>query len=388
MSENQSAKVVPLQQGWRAYLGRGTRCLRAGDYAGASQAFERALEEAPAEPQVLLALGRERLRQGRLGEAEQLLGDALAAQPDSAVTAAALARLVGLHQGRVQEGLALIDQALAGTGEAAAPLQVVRGELLLELNEFAEARNAFEEGLKDPVSEEAARIGLARSFNQEGIALSEKGELDRAVFALKRAAGLDPEWSGPMVNLGVVFGRMGKLSKSVEAYEAALERDPENPVAYFNLATARRQQGQPELAAHLFEELLDRAPDYPHVRGALAHVLGELREFDRAIALFLEEVEIDPGCSSCWSGLGLAYLCVGSRERGEECLRRALELAPGSLSVLLALSTLYAAESRRDEALKLLHRARAVDPGRTRQLLDEDLRFRILRRLEPEPADG
>lgn len=383
----QSAKVVPLHQGWRAYLGRGTRCLRAGDYAGATQAFERALEEAPEEPQVLLALGRERLRQGRLTEAEQLLGEALAAEPDSAVTAAALARLVGLHQGRVQDGLALIDQVLT-TGESVAPLQVVRGELLIELGQFAEARAAFEEGLRDPVSEEAARIGLARTFNQEGIALSEQGELDRAVFALNRAAGLDPEWSGPMVNLGVVFGRMGKMGKAIEAYEAALERDPENPVALFNLATAQRQLGQPELAAHLYEELLHRAPDYPHVRGALAHVLGELREFDRAIALFLEETEIDPECSSCWSGLGLAYLCVGSRERGEECLRRALELAPASLSVLLALATLYAAESRREESLELLGRAREVDPGRTHQLLEHDTRFRVLRQLEPRTVDA
>ena len=367
-------------------MSRGTRCLRGGDYAGATDAFEKALEAAPCEPQVLLALGRERLRQGRIGEAEQLLALALAARPDSAATAAALARLVGLHQGRVEEGLRLVEQAL-GSGEEVGPLQVVRGELLLERGEYAEARAAFETGLEDPASAEAARLGLARAFNQEGIALSERGELERAVFALNRAVGLDPEWSGPLVNLGVVFGRMGKLGKAVESYKAALERDAENPVATFNLATAHRQLGEPELAAYLFEELFLRAPDYPHVRGALAHALGALREFDRAIAFFLEELEIDPACASCWSGLGVAYLCVGNRDRGEECLRRALELTPTSLSTLLALATLYAVESQRLDAEALLRRAREVDPGRTEELLVNDPRFRVLRGLEsPAPS--
>ena len=392
MADDDSRKVVPLPESWRLLLQRGARCLRDGDYGRALEAFEQAHREAPDEPQVALALGREQLRQGRYDAAERLLRRALELQPGSAAATAALARCLGLHQGKAPEAFALLHSALKACSEPA-PLHVVRGELLLDSGAFLDARAAFGQAMDDPISAEAAQLGLARTYNSEGIALCERGDHEPAIFALKRAADLDPTWAGPHVNLGVVFGRMGKLGKALEAYQAALEREPASPVALFNLGTAQHELGQRKDAVHTFEELLLVAPDYPHARSALANVLGELRDFDRTIALLLEELDADGECVSCWSSLGLAYICAGNPARGEQCLLRALELDDGYFNAIHNLANLYVAQKRLDAAEELLLRAAHVDPRRTAELLATDGRFshlrdrEALRGLQP-PANG
>lgn len=377
--------VLPLSA-WRHHLQRGSSALELGRYAEATLAFERALAEAPREPRVLLALGRERMRQGRYGEAEELLRGAHREQPSPA-SAVALARVLGLHRGRAEEAFSLVHESLASAGPAErAPLQVIRGELLLEEGSYLEARVAFVQALDDEVSSEAARLGLARSFNLEGIALSERGDDERALFAFKRAADLDQGWSGPCTNMGVVFGRLGRTAKAVDAYHAALARDPQNPIALFNLGTALHELGRHREAVRWFEELLLIAPDYPQVRGALANVLGELGELDRAIALLLEEIEIDPASPSAWSSLGLAHVCSGNPERGEECLRRALELDPTYFNAIHNLATLYLTQRRTEEARRLLARAFEVDPVRSERLCASDPGLATLRQPQGEPV--
>jgi tetratricopeptide (TPR) repeat protein len=380
MSDTPS-KVIPLRPRWQAFLDRGSRSLEEGDYRGAGEAFESALTEAPEEPRVVLAAGRERMRQGRYDEAEPLLRRAVAALPDSTAAAAALARLLGLHQGNAKEAYQVLHTALERCSDTA-PLHVIRGELLLEEGAFADARAAFGQALDDPTAESAARIGMARTYNIEGISLSESGESEQALFAFKRATHIEPGWSGPCVNMGVVLSRLGKNGKAIEAYRSALERDPTNPVALFNLGAALHEAGLFGEAVLTFEELMMIAPDYPHVRGALANVLGEMKEFDRAIALLLEELEIDTRCVSCWTSLGLAYVCAGNPERGEQCLRRALELDPHYFNAIHNLATLYVTQQRYDEAERVLREAHRLDPRRTAEILATEPQLEPIRRME------
>jgi tetratricopeptide (TPR) repeat protein len=379
-----SSKVLPLEQRWRLFLNRGSRSLRAGDYQRATEAFERAYTDAPEEPQVMLAVGREYVRMGRYEEAEPLLRGAWSRLQESTAAAVTLARLLGIHLGRREEAFEVIHRSLERCADRA-PLQIIQGELLLEEGAYSEARTAFaqiEPGSGNETIQEAAQAGLARTFNAEGIALSEQGAFEQAIFAFKRAADLEPGWAGPFVNLGVVFGRMGKTSTAMEAYQNALEREPENPVAYFNLGTAQHKVGRRTEAVRTLEELLQLTPDYPHVRGALANVLGELKEFDRAIALLLEELEIDATCVSCWTSLGLAYICSGNAERGESCLQRALELDPNYFNAIHNLASLYVTQHRYEDAERILRRAHQLDPERTSELLATDRQLAALRELD------
>ena len=338
---------------WRHHLNRGSSLLRQQRHEEAAAEFDRALALAPDQPLVMLAVGRERMRQRRFEEAEPLLREAHRALPSSGAAVAALARLLGLHRGALPEAHEVLLEGMGCCAELG-PLQLVQGELLLEEGAYVAARAAFTRARDDSPSEPTALKGLARSHNAEGIGLAELGRLEQSLFAFKRAADLDRQWSGPLVNLGVALGRMGNRDKALEAFAAAMERDPTNPVAYFNLGTTLCELERLDEAVEALELLLCIVPDYPGVRLALANVLGELKRFDEAIALLLGELESDEASAPCWSSLGLAYICSGDADRGEQCLLRALELDPNYFNATRNLSSLYLTQQRFAE-LKALH---------------------------------
>lgn len=363
---DRSDNVVGIRSGsWRSKLQRGMRAARRGDLRAAALAFTAALELAPDQAEVLIALGRHYLREERWEDAERLLRRAYEQDPWNVIAAALLARALGLHLKRREEAFTVLYDALQRSPDASV-LHVVRGELLLADRAFVEARGAFIRVLDRDDSDEVARAGLARAYNMEGIALSGSARYEEAVFAFKRAADLASDWSAPAVNLGVAFARLGQFRRAIEAYRAALLHDHSNPVAIFNLALAYRELHDVENATDVAERLLAVCPDYPEARRLAANILLDRGDFDRAIALLLHEIEHSDQRGDLWSSLGLAYIGSGNVDRGEECLHRAVTLDPQHLTSYYNLALLYATQQRRDDAQSVLRRAFAIDPQRTR----------------------
>src|SRR5262245_46260920 len=100
-----------VSEAWRLDLERGMESLAAGEPHRAEAHFARAYRRAPDRPEVLFALGRERLREGRLEEAEPLLRGAWQKSPRLASAATALARCLGLGLGRLADAYQVIDEA-------------------------------------------------------------------------------------------------------------------------------------------------------------------------------------------------------------------------------------------------------------------------------------
>jgi tetratricopeptide (TPR) repeat protein len=304
--------------------------LAEGDAAGAESCFEAAYRRAPERPEVCFALGRERMRKGRLSEAEALLRAAWEGSRSSSASAAALARCLGILQKRWADAHAVLD----GAAEDAA-LLVVRGEIYLEEERPAEARVCFERATallrrRRRVSSLRAAIALgsARVLNLEGIGLGREGRLEEALFAFKRAFDLAPAWSGPLVNMGAVFAEIGRAARAAACYERALVLEPANVVARYNLATLARERGDLAAAEGLFRHLLTEQPDYPSAR------------------------------------LGLAEVLIRRDRRGEAeaVLRGALVDNPNDVGVLCRLAILLHEDGQVLEAAELLRRSK-VDKG-------------------------
>jgi len=248
---------------WRFHLVRGARCLEVGDFMGAQRHFSAAHREAPTEPVACLAWGRELLRIGELDSAEELLRYAWSRDPSLESAGFSLARLLGQHRRKLAEAEAVLDEVEQGHGVSVS-LVLLRAEITIgDPASYAEARRLFEQAEDLGADREVVRLGLSRVHNAEGVMCCRTGDHHRALFALKRAADLDPGWSGPLVNSGAIFERLGLVGKARTQYRSALRLDPVNPVALFNLAESMRRGGFHGDAVRLYRRLLVLQPGYP-----------------------------------------------------------------------------------------------------------------------------
>jgi tetratricopeptide (TPR) repeat protein len=315
---------------WRAELDRGLRRLAEGDAAGAVDCFEAAYRRAPERPEVCFALGRERMRRGRLDEAEALLRAAWRASRASAAAGAALARCLGVLQKRWAEAHAVLE-ALERDDDPA--LLVIRGEIYLEEERPADARACFEraEALVGRRRRKAAlrgavRLGMARVMNLEGIALGREARLEEALFSFKRAFDLAPAWSGPLVNMGAVFAELRRPARARACYERALVLEPKNVVARYNLATLARERGDLASAEGEFRRLLTDDPDYPFGRLGLAEVLARRGRGDEAQTVLRAAIERDPKDVAAMCRLAVMLHEAGRVLEAAEMLRAAKDV--------------------------------------------------------------
>jgi Flp pilus assembly protein TadD len=82
-------------------------------------------------------------------------------------------------------------------------------------------------------SVEAARL------ERSGAAALDRGETERAVGDLERAAEIAPAVSGIQNNLGIAYERAGRRADAERAYERAVALDCRNDAAQANLEALR-----------------------------------------------------------------------------------------------------------------------------------------------------
>src|SRR5262245_40829719 len=84
----------------------------------------------------------------------------------------------------------------------------------------------------------------AVELNGRAIELKERGRLKEAVALYQRAAVVDPSWSVPLYNLGLLFKNERQWKESLEYNRLATSVDPGNKAAWWNLGIAATALGR------------------------------------------------------------------------------------------------------------------------------------------------
>jgi tetratricopeptide (TPR) repeat protein len=182
-----------------------------------------------ADPATLYLRGLLSLRDGRLDEAVELLGQLLRRQPGHTGAHRNLVRAL-LAANRPTTALARAEQALA---------------LLPDVAELHFARGTALNALKSP---EKARAALARavaldpshapSWLNLGNACADLDDLDTAERHCRTALRLDPALIEARVSLGYLLTARGRLDDALATCETAIEMRPDCVQAHWNLAVA------------------------------------------------------------------------------------------------------------------------------------------------------
>jgi len=113
--------------------------------------------------------------------------------------------------------------------------------------------------------------GLTAQY-ERALTLLGAGDVDLAMKELEVLGSSYPEYSGPMLNLGIAYSKAGKLPEAEQAFKMAISRKPDSATAYNQLGILYRKLGRFIDAEKSYQRALEIQPDY-----ALAHLnLGVL----------------------------------------------------------------------------------------------------------------
>lgn len=138
---------------------------------------------------------------------------------------------------------------------------------------------------------------------ERALTLLSAGDLGPAAAELQRLADAYPDYSGPLVNLGIVHLKSGKLPEAEQALLAATQRGEPNAAAFNQLGIVYRQLGRFKEADEAYSRALVIDPNY-----ALAHLnLGVLCDMylddpQRALAAYEAYVRLAPNPDARVSG--------------------------------------------------------------------------------------
>ena len=322
-----------------------------------------------------------------------------------------------LLTGRTNAALRPVDEALqrmaSGTGYPSSDeigVQIQRGETLLALEDWAEARRAFERALE--VYDQLARgVGGEgkREANPQSTALSTQviaeawaglaeayshvagagAALPYARHALELAPG-----TGDFVRLiGRLLLEAGDLNAAREvlgsdpkaepatlrlrlqvemadghwAEAAALAArchtiDPHDLQVAADYGAALLHAGQPEEALPLLESVCAVPTAAPEWSANLGRCYLKLGNAEAAIQAFNRSLEARPDAAETHADLASAYMAQGAYGSAVHALRQALELGGERVDWRTALARAYGAQGWYTEALGEWERARALAP--------------------------
>lgn len=261
----------------------GAVLLQAGNAQEALPEFTRAHRITPGVPLYLINKARAETAIGQLDVARETLVRALALDPDSFVALSlmvAVERRLGRLEGAART-LARLER-VAPAGDAR--VEISRGTLLLEQEDYAGAERAFASALESGIDSRAA-IGIYEARRRAGTGDAAEPLLDWL--------GTRPDDTQVRVILAAHYIDTSKHPAAIEQYEKLLEGAPESALFLNNIAWLYNEVGDPR-ALDMAERAHTLVPDDPMVADTYGWILHQRGDSKRALELIRKAAEAAP----------------------------------------------------------------------------------------------
>ncbi len=261
-------------------------------------------------------------REGRFAEADSVYGQILDAVPGHP-PALHLRGLLLAQCGRLEEGCALVEQAIAATDHQSGSqpdLHANHASLLEALGRFGAAAEA----LARAAALDPERVALLNNFAVRRLAADDPAPAERA---LRAAVDLRPGLTDPRINLAQALDALGLAGEALAQRRVAALLAPDD-AALLGALAMRPDAGEGELrrALRLDPErvsLWNRLGAWLKDRGALP---AARRAYERGLAL-------DPADAALWNNRANLLKGQGDPEGARDVLRRAAALQPESAAI-------------------------------------------------------
>jgi tetratricopeptide (TPR) repeat protein len=292
-------------------------------------------------------------KQGDIEAAIREFDAALSINPNDIETLCNAGKLLA-WKGRTVEAAKYYDRALkivptnAGTYAAIAQIWTERGQ-------YEQAMNLYREALRRNPPNGVLHGGL-------GVVLLKLGQVDEAIAELNTAAELRRD-SSTYVNLGVAMSIKGNDDRAIEYLTEAIQIDPCNAEARFNLGTIYLQRGLLEQAVGEYEKAVEAKPDYAKSWSHFGVALARMGRVDEAVEKFRRVVALEPNSPDAHLNLARALTDKGLSGEAIEHLQRAIGLAPSDVAARCRLGRLLLQKGLVEQAVAEYEQALKIDPA-------------------------
>lgn len=262
---------------------------------------------------------------------------------------------LGHHQaGRLGEAEHIYRQVLAADPRHAGALHLL-GLIGFQLQRYDVAESYISSAIRVDGSQPAFHANLAETYRAQG-------RLDDARRCYEQALRLQPSPEAQN-NLGTIWQAMGKLPEAIACYRQALAARPDYADALNNLGTACQEQGDWAGAVESYGRAVAAKPDYARGHYNQGVALATLERDEQARAAYERAVQLDPSYAAAYYGLAMLHQRQKAWSESLAAYERALALRSQWPQVLCSLGTLHQAQGNLGEAIARYQQALAVDPG-------------------------
>lgn len=301
----------------------------------------------------LLETAMENHRSGRLGEAEAIYREILAAYPDHP-DALHLLGVVSYQRSDPETAIDLISKALS-INNASPEYACNLGNAFRMKGDHLQAAEYYRQAIK-------LKPDYAEAYNNLGAALRSSGQPMEALDAYGKAITVNPDYVFAYSNLGNLYRELGDPEKACLHYQKAADLQPENAEALKGLGELSLECGQTEKALEYLNRASRIKPGNAGIFFSLASTFQHRREYDKAAELYQRVLDINPENVDAWNNLGTVFIDSGHIEQGISKLRRALELKNDSPEAYYNIGKGLEALGRLSEALGCYQKAVDLNP--------------------------
>jgi len=284
---------------------------------------QEALAEIPEDArnvEAYFAMGRVAMARGQIEEAREAFLRASEERPHDPNI---LNSLLAVHdaEGQVEKGIQAINKALEANPDSA-DLWHVSGLAAVRTRDFEGARSAFQKSLE-------LEPGRVESYNQLARLYAASGQIDMALEQYVQASEQQPDNATIRHFLGVLYEMTGQPSKASEQYELALQKNSNLAETKNNLAYMMAEEGRDlDRALKLSQEAKAALPDSASAADTLGWVLHKRGVHSAAIGYLREAVSVagpeDVAIGEIRIHLSQAYEAAGENAKALESLEAAL----------------------------------------------------------------
>ena len=240
-------------------------------------------------------------------EAEELYREILVLRPRH-FDAIQLLGALALQSGRLEEGIALLKQALAINGMQAP----IHSNLAYACN----ALHRYKEGLASANRALALRADFVDALNNRGNALAGLEQPPEALASFERALTLQSGVAQGWSNRACVLRDLGRPADALASCDQAIALQPNYADAWSNRANALSDLNRPADAQLSYQRAIELAPALSDAWNNLGLTLVDLNQHAQALLSYEHALTLSPGFAEAHWNESLCLLQMGRLTEG------------------------------------------------------------------------